>query len=59
MFSFKTRSYFEGIWNAIRSVDFIPREWDTWDSDLFIVHFVNKAVETILPTISEESKRYK
>lgn len=59
MLSFKTRSYIEGIWNAIRSVEWKPRAWDLYNADLTLILLVKEAVPLSLEGISEENSWYK
>lgn len=68
--SFKTRSYFEWLWNAIRWVEYKTRNWDIFNLDYFIVERIKDWVPIILEylatpneiinckTLDEDSKKF-
>ena len=59
MLSFKTKSYIEGIWNALCGVDYKVREWDCFDLEDFITRTVRDGVPIILSHYCEKDKNYK
>ena len=59
MLSFKTRSYIEGIWNAICWVEYKTRRWDVYNLDFFIIEQIKNGVPIILKWASEENLWYK
>ena len=59
MLSFKTRSYIEGIWNAICWVEYKTRRWDVYNLDFFIIEQIKNGVPIILEWASEENIWYK
>lgn len=58
MLSFRTRSYIEGIKNAIMWVDFVPRRWDVFNADETIINIVASAVPFALGGFSKENEWY-
>ena len=56
--NFKTRSYFEWIWNAIKSVEHTPRIWDLYDLDETIINHLLVFLPYNLKNISSENSFY-